>query len=616
MRLRSSPLRSLLWLLAILFLPGVADAACTTPTELSALASSLRSRLSCARLRLENGAALPCGVTPVPACAADGVDQLAAVLIGAGPPASRPGTAVRRQVRCQRAVLGAAARYAARRIPERASGVRRARRASVFASVESACSGFAPAVEQGVALPSLGAPCTAAVTPAVGVIDGRRVARCTRATTERLVAAMTQPVAPNVVLVMTDDQNYASVPWMARVTAWRQRAVDFSRAFVTTPMCAPSRASLLSGQYAQHHGVVSNFQAASNFVADSTLATWLQDAGYVTGLFGKYMNYEQGLTAVPPGWDEWQALIGEDGGGNGYTDYRIDENGVRVQHGGTAREYSTTLLAARALNFMEANAERPFLVVYTPFAPHGPAIPADRHAGALRYIAPWRPPNWHDPVVSTKPSWVSLMRSVTTPEATLATDDFRIAQLETLLSVDEAFGKLEDALEEMGLTDNTVLIFTSDHGYHWGEHWWDSKFTAYDESLRVPLALSYPVLAPEPARRDQIVLNIDLAPTIATLAGGTVPDGIDGRSFVHLLAGPGETRPDFLIRNWGAIIVPPWEGVRGERYKYISSDVTGGVDEELYDLETDPYELTNLAVVPQHAALLDQMRQRLEELRD
>jgi arylsulfatase A-like enzyme len=578
------------------------------------LVAALQARLACARLRVDGGAALPCTTPPVPACAGSGVDDVLALVSGDGPTAAPPAGAVRAAVRCQRAVVSATSRYAGRRLVELARGVRPARRASVFATVKKACDGVAPAIEQGVTIPSLGAPCTASATALAGGLDGTQMARCARAGVERVLGAMTRPVTPNVVVVMTDDQNLASIAWMDRVQQWRSHAIDFRNGFVSTPVCAPSRATFLTSVYAQRHGVVSNFLAAPNLDASSTLATWLHDGGYVTALVGKYLNYEHLLDAVPPGWDEWQALS-LDEGGDGFTDYGIDENGTRVRYGGTPREYSTDLLAARALDFVRANVNAPFFLLFTPYAPHLPAVPAPRHAGTLKLEPPWRPENWHEPDVSTKPAWVRFMKVTWSAEDTVRDDDARIRQLESLQAVDEAFGRLEDLLEKTGLLDNTVLVFTSDHGYHWGEHWWNSKFTEYEESLRVPLVVSYPARAPEPALRDEIVTNVDLAPTIAALAGVTPPSGRDGIDVSALLDGPGTTRDDFLIRNWGAIIVPSWSGVHEARLKYVSLESSGGVLEELYDVVADPMELSNLAASPAYAADLQRLRQRLAELR-
>jgi arylsulfatase A-like enzyme len=614
-RLGSSLLSALLLIAAS---AGGAGAACSTVAEATALKTSLADHLQCARLRLEYGTAVPCTPAAPPACAGAAPAALVDLLLGDGPPAAPPGSTALKQLRCQRAILGAAKRYAGKRVSELVRGGRQARRARVFTSVRTACDGVTVLDVQGTALPSLGDPCRASTAGTAGPLDGERIARCSRAGLERLLVEMTVgTVRPNVVLVMTDDQNLASVPWMARVSSLRRRGLDFKNAFVTTPVCAPSRASLFTGRYAHRHGLVSNFLAAPSFDASSTFATSAQAAGYRTALIGKYMNYAGSLTAVPPGWDEWQALVLEEVAGNeGYVHYALDVNGTEVQAGTSPREYSTDLLAARSIAFLRGNAAQPFVLVFTPYAPHVPAIPAARHAGYLQFIQPWRPPNWHEPDVSAKPNWVKFMKSTNTPEDTAETDAERTAQLETLLAVDEAVGRIEDTLESLGLTDNTLLVFTSDHGYHWGEHWWTSKFTAYEESIRVPLVMSYPVLAPEPAERSELVLNIDLAPTIAELVGGTAPAQSDGVSLVPLLAAPGPVRQDFFIQSFGALIAAPFEGVRDVRFKYVKTAAQGGVTEELYDLDADPHELVNVAAEPAFAPTLQQLRERMIVLRD
>ncbi|MBY0278859.1 sulfatase [Candidatus Binatia bacterium] len=606
------PARGLLVGLALLVGPHAARAACKTASELGALSESLRAGFSCARVRLTRGTTIPCTIPAPPVCAGAGVDAALALVTGEGPTANPPGSSARAQVRCQGALITASSRYARRRIGELGRGARSARGAGAFASVQSACHGVVPVVEQGVLVPSLGTPCSAAPTLPGGRIDGLRTARCARAALEGTLGAMTTPLPPNVVVVMTDDQNVASAALMTRVQRFRGLAVEFGNALVSDPVCAPSRATLLTGQYAHRHGVVSNYLAAPSFDASSTLATWLHDAGYVTALIGKYLNYEHLLAGVPPGWDEWQALS-LDEGGDGYDDYGLDENGVRVRRGGSPREYSTDLLAARALAFVDDNASRPFFLLFTPYAPHIPAIPARRHAGSFAFLPPWRPANWHEPDVSTKPTWVQFVKAIWKPASTVADDAVRIAQVESLQAVDEAFGRLEDELERAGLLDNTVLVFTSDHGYHWGEHWWNSKFTQYEESLRVPLIVGYPVLAPQGGVRDEMVANIDLAPTLAALAGVTPPPDRDGLDLSPLLTGPGPSRDDLLIGDIGAIIVSPWSGVREGRFKYVAV-TAGAIHEELYDLDADPLELDNLAFSPAHAAELQRLRDRLAEL--
>lgn len=608
----SKPARGVVLGLVLLVAPDAARAACSTAAELSALSDSLHAGLSCARVRLDRGAALPCPVPVPPACAGPGVDSALALVTGEGPTANPPSTDARPQTACQRAVIAASSRYARRRIGELGRGARSTKGARMFASVRSACDGIVPVVEQGVLVPSLGTPCSGGPTLPGGGLDGLATARCARAALERTLGDMTTPLRPNVVVVMTDDQNVASAAFMARVQRFRGRAVEFTNALVSDPVCAPSRATLLTGQYAYRHGVLSNFLAAPSFDASSTLATWLHDAGYSTALVGKYLNYEHLLPGVPPGWDEWQALS-LDEGGDGYDDYGMDENGVRVRRGGSPREYSTDLLAARALAFVRASVDKPFFLLFSPYAPHLAAIPARRHVGSFAYLSPWRPANWHEPDVSTKPTWVQFMKATWAPATTVADDAVRIAQVESLQAVDEAFGRLEDLLEKEGLLDNTVLVFTSDHGYHWGEHWWDSKFTQYEESLRVPLIVGYPVRAPQGGVRDEMIANLDLAPTIAALAGVTPPPDRDGLDVSHLLAGPGPSRDDLLIGDGGAIIVSPWSGVREGRFKYVSVP-TGVVNEELYDLEADPLELVNLAFSPAHATELQRLRDRLAEL--
>lgn len=594
--------------------PSDVLARCVTRDEVKALRRSVREHVRCARLGLDRGSA--CTPAPPPACAGSGLADALEVVLGGLPDSGLPATSARKQMRCQRTALRTAGAYLDKRLAELERGRRTSRAARRFATVRRACDGV-PVIELGGGrLPTAGDRCVAAVPVAGQVVNGNRLVRCSRASLERLAGEMTTGVpAPNVVLVMTDDQNVASITRMPRVLDLRARASSFTNAFVTTPVCAPSRASLLSAKYAHRSGVTGNFPGALSVDEASTLATWLHAAGYTTGIAGKYMNFAALLTEVPEGWDEWQVLIGEEAAGNGYYDYLMNENGVLVQYGSSPKDYSTDVILKRALAFIQANAERPFFLLFTPFAPHAPAISAPRHGDFFALIDPWRPPNWHEPDVTGKPTWVHFARAITTPEATEKADAFRRAQLASLLAVDEAFGKIEDTLETLGLTDNTVLIFTSDHGFHWGEHWWADKFSPYEESLRVPLVVSYPVESPEPVVHHEMVANIDIAPTIAELAGAAVPSDLDGQSFAPLLRGVPAGRTDFLFEMWGAIIVPPWIGVRNTQYKYINTNAPRGVTEELYDLVADPYELTNLAPDPAYADVLEAMRLRVQELR-
>jgi len=321
---------------------------------------------------------------------------------------------------------------------------------------------------------------------------------------------------------------------------------------------------------------------------------------------------------VPPGWDAWQTFV-QDGDQPGsdavYYDYTLNENGTLIPYGHADADYSTDLLKKRTLRFITANAALPFFVVYAPFAPHEPAIPAARHAGRFASLPPWRPPSYDEADVSDKPDWVKFMAHIPTPAGNVQTDVLRQHQLEALLAVDEAVAALLAQLEALGLTDDTLVVFTSDNGFMWGEHWWWSKWAAYEESIRVPLVIRWPGHMPVAVSRPELALNIDLAPTFAEAAGVPVPPTVDGQSLLPALDGTGTTwRDDFVTEAWGAIIVPPYVALRTTRWKLIRDTVRQGIAEELYDLSIDPYELDNLAQDPAFAEVRATLSTRLDEL--
>jgi N-acetylglucosamine-6-sulfatase len=395
-----------------------------------------------------------------------------------------------------------------------------------------------------------------------------------------------------------------------------KRGVEFQNGFVTTSLCCPSRASILTGRYAHNHGVLTNAPprgGAPLFDPTFALPVWLHAAGYQTGLFGKYMNaYYLIAPGVPPGWDAWQAFVQD---GPLYFDYTVSENGVAVKHGHQEEDYSTDVMRDRTLAFIEQNARRPFFALFAPFAPHDPAIPAPRHVGRFAGVPPWRPPNWEEPDVSLKPVWVQFQKAITQADRSVQTDQLRIGMLESLLAVDEAVAALLARLEQLGLADDTMVIFLSDNGLHLLEHWWTFKETLYEEAIRVPFAIRYPALVPLGRRADELVANIDLAPTIAAVAGATVPGPVDGASLVPLLDGSAAGwRTDLLFENFVTFLILPSSAVRTDRWKYIHTETTFGIADELYDLQGDPYELVNLAFDPGHAALLAALSARLAEL--
>jgi N-acetylglucosamine-6-sulfatase len=430
---------------------------------------------------------------------------------------------------------------------------------------------------------------------------------------------------PNIIVINTDDQRWDSVTHMSTVVS---RLVGggmvFDNSYVPMSVCCPSRASLFSGQYPHNTGITAQFPGALAFDEASSVAVWLRAAGYTTGLCGKYLNsYANMSPVVPAGWDTWRAFVEDN---HMFFNYTVNQDGQHVTYGNLPEDYSTDVLAQMAVSFIDANADDPFFLVFTPFAPHAPAIPAPRHAGMFAGLPPWRPPSYLEPDTSDKPVWVNFVRSAreSAPPAEQAAwaagvDQLRISQLESLLAVDEAIGTILDRLDAHGLGNDTMVVFTSDNGQLWGEHWWADKFAAYEESIRVPLVIRYPPLVPSAQQDARLVSNIDLAPTFADVGGAPIPAAVNGHSLVPMLADASAPwREDLLVEYVQQPFTPiPDYGVvvHDSGWKYI---LNGGSFEELYDLTTDPLELDNVLITdpgnPAHAAILDQLRLRLPAL--
>lgn len=425
------------------------------------------------------------------------------------------------------------------------------------------------------------------------------------------------PRRPNILLIVTDDQRWDTLgvmPVVQRELA--ARGVTFTNAFVSNPLCCPSRASILTGDYSHTTGVyrqTTPFGAFPSFRDDSTLATWLDDAGYATGLFGKYIDAYQhdSLSGyVPPGWDRWYAFVH-----SGYYNYGVTVDGKAEFHGADpATDYSTTVLGDAAVDFVRsAPPDRPLFVEFAPAAPHEPAIAEPRFDDRFRDLLPQRPPSYDEADVSDKPAYVQQWPAIT-DQWKRWIDGFRRRQYQTLQSVDQQVGRLLDALERTGRLDETVVVFTSDNGLLWGEHRWKKKEVPYEEALRVPMIVRYDPLITQGRSEDALVLNVDLAPTLAALAGVTHP-ATDGMSMKPLLTdGSVPWRNDFLIEHMeGANPVPSYCGVRTRTSKYIRY-VTG--EREFYDLSEDPYELVDAVDDPARASQVASLDARLDELCD
>lgn len=425
---------------------------------------------------------------------------------------------------------------------------------------------------------------------------------------------------PNVVLIVADDLRLDMMWAMpevrsrigGEVPAAASHGVTFSNGFVVNPVCCPSRASILTGQYSHTTGVWTNTEPDGGFTAfddSSTMATWLDAAGYRTGLIGKYLNGYGPAQAsyVPPGWDEWFGVTK-----NSYFGYEVSHNGVQESYGHAPRDYQTDVLARRAAQFVRRSpSDTPFFLYLSPKAVHDVPVPAPRHAELFADLAPWRPPSFNEGDIFDKPRYVRGLPMLDRAART-SLDRFRRDQYRTLVGLDEAVGRVLDALEVTGRISETLIVFTSDNGFQWGEHRKLGKDVPYEESIRVPLIVRYDPLLTQTGTRSELALNIDLAPTIADLAGVEAP-AVDGESLVPLLTAEAETwRTDFAIEHLtgGA---PAYCAVRTRTHIYVAHP-TG--EEELYDLVKDPYQLDSRHGDPFQRPLLDELRRRAQDLCD
>ncbi len=432
---------------------------------------------------------------------------------------------------------------------------------------------------------------------------------------------------PNFVIILSDDQRWDTLdathqspnrPGYVMPNVKSElidSGITFSEGHVTTSLCCPSRTSILTGQYSHNTGVHDNSPpdgGAEVFDDHCTVARWLKAQNYTTGFVGKYLNgYASLAPCIPPGYDDWHVQVQVR-----YFDYDLNDNGAITHYDSNAADYSGDVMTQKAVDFIHArgvDGKRFFLHV-SQKGPHAPATPAPRHVGLFAGIAPFRPPNYAEPDVTDKPAWVqSLTWSM---QDQTSTDKFRINQLETIQGVDEGVGAIMQALRDIGEDANTLVIYTSDNGYSWGSHRWKPKQCPYEECIRVPMIMRYPDLqVGAPRTDDRIVLNVDFAATIADLAGLDPPELVNGVSVAPLLANSAPSwRTDMLNEHWSGKI-PDNALVKGEfngaTWKYVEY-VTG--ETELYNLDTDPFELTNVTNVPANAALKATMAARLHQL--
>jgi N-acetylglucosamine-6-sulfatase len=407
-------------------------------------------------------------------------------------------------------------------------------------------------------------------------------------------------------MILTDDQRSDTLPYMPNVERdLVSRGELFTQAFVSNPLCCPSRAAILTGNYSHTTHVYSNTGAHGGWhvfheaAESSTIATWLHAAGYRTALIGKYMNkYGPDERFVPPGWDRWVAFDQREGR---YFDYTLNRNGNLVTYGSDPQDYSTDVLAKDAVDWV-AKQHGPFFLLFAPFAPHEPSEPAPRDVGTEAAAALPQPPSLNEPDVADKPNYVK--RSGLQDESLLAADWRNM--VESLGAVDDAVGRIFDTLAATHQLGDTMFVFTSDNGLLFGEHRWKNKLVPYEESIHVPLVIRYDPLTDPNLTDDHLVVNVDFAPTFASLAGVDHP-ATEGRDLTPILgtSDPPWRRAFLLEHLWvkrtsGKENVPTYCGLRTPRLVFIRY-ATGF--EELYNLATDPYELRNLAGTASDARL-------------
>jgi len=417
---------------------------------------------------------------------------------------------------------------------------------------------------------------------------------------------------PNILFVLADDLRASDLDHMPKARSLLvDQGVKFTKAWVTRSLCCPSRASILRGQYTHNHKVWVNVEPSGGFwnffdrgLESSTVATWLNAAGYDTILMGKYLN-RYGLdrngnrapsTHVPPGWDRWYAWEGLYGGTD--TSYQINENGQIVIYQ-RSQIHDTDLHAQTAENFIRHTAgSAPFFMYLAPNAPHDPAYYAPRHASMFSGTALPKPSSFNEANVSDKPQWVQNKPRLSSSQVSNLTQFYR-NRLRALQSLDEMVERLVHALSDTGKLSNTHIVLTSDNGIYLGEHRLQSKGAAYNAAPRIPLVIRGPGV-PRGATRSQMALNNDLAPTFASWAGVVPPSFVDGRPLAPLLASspPAMWRTAFLGEHRRTPeefayvrAIPNYSAVRTAQYNYVEY---GTGEKELYDLNADPTELTNI----------------------
>lgn len=451
---------------------------------------------------------------------------------------------------------------------------------------------------------------------------------------DRAVPAPADP-RPNILLLYVDDlrhdglgvtgHDFVETPNIDQRIAGQ--GINFRNSFVNCPLCSPSRASLLTGQYAATHGLMVNDDV--NAVPDERLPIYqhaLRDAGYRTGFVGKW--HMDSYFEARPGFDYWAAFQGQ--GVHTNPTLRVKNDGAAsVTVSGTG--FTTTILTDYAIDFLDdygtgGTRSEPFALTLSFKAVHGPhGNQYTESGGSYAAQTITRPPNatpgyGGNDVDQEKPVYSLPGLNGLTLNNTMGNSQ-QVSQMEMMKDIDANIGRVLDALEARGLDDNTLVIFTSDNGFFWGEHGRGDKRLAYDESIRVPLLMRGPGVQ-SGRNSDALVTNIDLAPTILTAAGLPVPASMQGQPLNGLLSGSGGFTRDAVFAEYYPEVKQPgvqrWDAVRTETHLYVTYPVAGSQYDELYDMVNDPYQMNNLlqpGLPADTKQVLTEMQERLLGLR-
>ncbi len=437
-----------------------------------------------------------------------------------------------------------------------------------------------------------------------------------------LLPAQTSTRKRNVIFILTDDHRYDAMGFLHPQTWLRTPNMDkmaadgvhVKNAFVTTALCSPSRASILTGVYAHRHGIVDNNTAIPK--GTHFFPELLQKAGYKTGFFGKW-HMGNGGDEPQPGFDKWVSFRGQG-------TYLPSPNGLNVDGKHVPQKgYITDELTDYALNWLDTlPKEQPYFMYLSHKAVHSDFVPAERHKGVYAKEK-FQPPKTMDPSgpnAQHRPMWVQNQRNsfhgVDFPyHSNLDIAEYYERYAETLLGVDDSIGRVFDALKKRGELESTLVIYMGDNGFSFGEHGLIDKRTAYEESMRVPMLARCPQLFPGGRTVTDVVAGLDIMPTVLNVCGAAIPEGLDGRSMIPVLTGKGDPkwRKELLYeyyweRNFPQ--TPTMFALRTDRYKYIHYYGIWDTD-ELYDLQEDPLETNNLIFNPERQPTIKNLNKRL-----